>query len=200
MTQNATKQIAQMINRINEKNPYYVVIGAVVALLVLDYICVLQFQVRTLSSLNPKTKTLADDYDSTNNNIKRLPQYQKEVRRLEGQLERVSRKIRTREEIPQILENISVVANENGVHIEQIMPNTTVEEPILKNNDGQYFIVPIIVEGRSSYHDFGRFFNQLEEEGVLLNVPDFTIAANAQEPRLHRVKLTINAIVLEKTL
>lgn len=192
-------QLSQVIAKINEKNPYYLIIGLLFVILILDYMLVMQFQLRTLSSLNPKIKTLAEEVTTTRNNIRRLSQYKEEIARLGGELERINQRIRRREEIPHILENISVLANKNGVKIEQIMPDTQLDEPILKNNEGQYFPVPIIIEAKSGYHNFGRFLNQMEEEGVLMNVSEFTIAANAQDMRWHSIKLTINTIVFDKT-
>jgi len=196
---NAKTEFTNVITKINEKNPYYLIGGFLLLLLIVDYLVVMQFQLRTLSTLSPKIKSLSNELNGTENNIQRLPQYKKEIERLSALLERINIKIRTKEEVPMILENISVIANRNGVRIEQIMPDTTTMDPILQNESGAYYSIPIVVEAKSGYHALGHFLNDLEKEGALLSIPDFTIGHNKSEPRASIVKLTLNAIVLEKT-
>lgn len=191
------EQFNKLITKINEKNPYYLLIGVLFLILIVDYLVIMQFQLRTLGSLNPKIKTLSEELSGTKNNIQRLSQYEDEIKKLNRQLGRFIRRVKGKEEIPQALENISVIANKNGVKIEQIMPDTSTNEPVLQNSEGQYFIIPVIIEAKAGYHNFGRFLNQMEEEGVFLNVADFTLAANLKEGRLHTIKLTVDTIVLE---
>ncbi len=198
MAKNVKEEFGKVIAKINEKNPYYLIAGFLVLLLIVDYLVVMQFQLRTLSTLSPKIKGLSDELSVTENNIQRLPQYKKEIERLSSSLERINKKVRTKEEIPMILENISVIANRNGVKIEQIMPDTTTTDPILQNDSGAYYSIPIVVEAKSGYHELGRFLSDLEREGALLSIPDFTIGHNKSEPRANIVKMTLNVIVLEK--
>lgn len=193
-----SEQVFKIIDRINEKNPYYIVIGICVAFLIADYFVILQFQLRSLGSLNPKITTLSQELTSVQNNIQRLPQFKQERERLQAELEKTNRKIRTKEEVPVLLENISLIANRNGVRIEQIRPDQAVDKPILTNEDGKYFSIPVVVEAASGYHHFGRFLNQLETEGDLVTIPDFMIASSDKDTQRHRIKLTINAVVFEK--
>jgi Tfp pilus assembly protein PilO len=192
------EQINQGVMKINEKNPYYLLIGLLVAILIIDYIAVMQFQLRTLSSLNPKIKSLSEEVTSTKNHIQRLAQYQTEIKRLNEKLNRFTLLVRGREEIPRALENVSIVANKNGVMIQQIMPDTNLGEPALKTKEGRYYVIPISLEAKSGYHNFGRFLNQLEAEGVFLNIADFSIASNPKDIRPHNIKLTIDTIILEQ--
>jgi len=67
----------------------------------------------------------------------------------------------------------------------------------LKNNDGKYFALPILIECRSGYHDFGRFLTEIEKNDVFLMIEKFTITANTQDMLKHSIKLTVNAIILE---
>lgn len=192
------EQASRIIARINEKNPYYVVIGIFIALLVVDYFLVLQFQMRSLNSLNPKITSLSQELQSAQNNIQRLPQFQQERDRLKAQLDKTNRKIRTKEEVPVLLENVSLIANRNGVRIEQVRPDRAIDKPILTNEDGQYFSMPVVVEASSGYHHFGSFLNQLETEGDLVTIPEFVITASDKDTQRQRINLTINAIVFEK--
>ncbi len=192
------QQFSQVFTRINEKNPYLFLIGLLVTILVLDYFCIMQFQIKVLSSLNSKTHSLAQDLKTNKDNIARLDQYRKELNKLNEQLEKIGHKMKSKDEIPLILENITRMADENGLKIDQIMPGTMALESLLKNNEGQYFLIPVVMEAQGGYHDFGRFLNQLEKEEVLFTIPYFTISANNNDPFQHLIKLTINAIIFEK--
>ena len=198
MNSKIPEQILGLITKINEKNPYYLVVGLIVVILIVDYFCVMQFQLNTVGSLGSRIATLSQELETTETNIQRMSQYQIEVERLREKLERMSGKIRTREEVPLLLENISRIANKHAVQIEQIMPDKTEGEPILQNSDGEYFSIPVSIEARAGYHDFGRFLNELERDGDFFRVPEFVIAASSDDPMRHAIKLMINAIVFEK--
>ena len=193
------EQIVKVIAKINEKNPYYTVGLFLLVLFLADYFLVMQFQLRTLQSLSPKIMTTAKDLETAKSDITKIAQYQNQAKQLKEKLKKISNKIKSREEVPLILGNISKVAESNGVRIEQIMPNTARTEPILKNSDGQYFSVPISIEAKAAYHNLGRFINQLEIEEGFLSVPDFVISASTDDPTREDIKLTINAIIFEKT-
>jgi Tfp pilus assembly protein PilO len=200
---NPQEELKGFLTKMNEKNPYSAVLGVVAVLLLIDFLAVMRFQIKMLiggpDSLGAKISSLSQEIKTAKTEIARMPQYQAELKQLSEKLKKINRNVKTKEEIPVIMENLSRVANANGVRIEQIMPNTAVTEPVLKNNDGQYFSIPIMIEAKSAYHDFGRFLNQLEREEGLLSMPSFAIAANPVDPLTHQVKLTINAIIFEPT-
>jgi len=191
-------KISELISKANEKNPYYVICGFLVLLLLVDYFCVLQFQIGALNSLSPQIATLSNDIHTANTNIQKSPQYRTDLKFLKEKLNKVNLKIRSKEEVPLILENISRIANKNGLKIEKIIPQTAEADPILKNEDGQYFSVPIDIEAKSSYHDFARFINQLETEEIFLMIPEISILKNNDDMMHHSIVLLINAIVFEK--
>ena len=191
------QKISNIVAKINEKNPYYLIIGVMVLLLVVDFFLFMHPQMKILMSLNPEITEMSRDIKTTENNIKRLPQYRTELTSLGAQIDVINEKIKSREEIPMILENISRIASLNGVRIDQIVPNTGVIESVLKNDKGEYFAIPIVLEAKSGYHDFGRFMNQLEEDISYFQVPSFMITTNAANPRKHNIQLTINAVVFE---
>jgi len=197
MKTDVKENITKTVNAINAKNPFLLIGIVLLVVFILDYLFVMQFQLGTLRSLSPKIKELSEEVKTTKKNIELLPQFRKELTRLSGELGDINRKIRTRQDIPAILEDISRLANKNGVKIQQIMPNTSVEKSLLQNEDGQYFSIPIIMEARSGYHQFGKFLNQLENEDVLLQTRDFTIAAS-KESLSHAIKITFDAIIVER--
>jgi hypothetical protein len=54
------------------------------------------------------------------------------------------------------------------------------------------------VEGLGSYHEVGKFINQLETEQMFLQISNFSMGSDDVDPARHRIKLTIDAIVFEK--
>jgi Tfp pilus assembly protein PilO len=198
MANQVMEKISGIISGLNEKNPYYVICGFLVLLLLADYFLVLQFQIGSINSLSPKIATLTRDIQTTKANIERIPQHKIDLEKLSGQLNKVNHKMRSKEEAPLILESVSRIANKNGVKIEKILPRTSQAEPVLDNDDGQYFSIPVDVEAKSSYHDFARFINQLETEEIFLSILEFSILENHSNAMHHTIQLMISAVVFEK--
>jgi Tfp pilus assembly protein PilO len=191
-------QLVKLIQKINEKNPYYTIIAGIIVLLVIDYFVLLQFQFSSLRALNPRLTTLSQDLRNTRNNLKQMDKFQNEIKQLTVQSQDLNSKIKSKEEIPLILDSINRLANKNGVVIEQIVPNTMTEDVIMKNNDGQYLAVPVKVEAYGAYHNFGRFLNQLENEEKFFTISDFNIIENAQDPVHHSINLTLRVLIFEQ--
>jgi len=197
-TSDIKTSVSDFFNRLNEKNPYYVIGGCLLVLFLIDFFLVMQFQFKTLGNLNEKITAQHTNISKTQQDIQRFAAYQNELKRLQTKYERIESQVRFKDQLPLILENISRIANENGLHTDQMMPNTALTEPLSKNNDGEYFTIPIQVEGTSEYHDFGRFLNQLENEEIFMRVPEFVIRAARDDQSRHEIELTLEAIVFEK--
>lgn len=181
-----------------KKYPFYATVGLLLILLLIDYFGILRFQLNTLMSLDTKTTKLSMELQTAKTDMQRMPRYRQEVVDRKNQVAEINRKVNSREDVPLVLENISRIANRNDVKIERIMPDTSSHKPVLQNNTGKYFSIPIIIEARSGYHDFARFLNQLEAEGVFLDIPQFTIATNRGDSRKHVIKLTLHTVVFEE--
>ena len=96
-----------------------------------------------------------------------------------------------------ILENISLLANKNGIKIDQIMPYPQDQSVLLKDKIRKYYALPILLDARGSYHDVGRFLFQIEDENDFLKVDTFTFSSGSSF-RVHRFKLTLKAVVYEE--
>ncbi len=191
------EQVSAAVIKVSEKNPYYTLGAFLLVVFLLDYFLVMQFQLRTLYHLSPKASTLAAEVRQTRQDIARIPQYQNEIRQLDQKARALNSKIRTREQIPLIIDSIMRLARKNGLRIEQIMPNSALSEPILRDNEGQYFSIPLVVDARGGYHNFGRFLNQMEHEEAFLSVGDFKIEPNPTDATHHDIKVTLDAVVFE---
>ena len=195
---NIQEEISKLIAKINAKNPYYMLGGILLVIFLLDYFLIVQFQFSNLRSINPKISAKSQEFREAKKNIEQLGQYNQQVKDLKEKRNQVSYRVKSKDEIPLILEHISRIANKNNVKVEQMMPITSSQKEVLKNNEGKYFSVPISVEAVSSYHDLGRFLYDLEFGEEFLSISNFTISANPADTAHHFVYFTIMAIILEK--
>ena len=187
----------KVIAKINEKNPYYLVIGALVFLLIMDYFLIMRFQLGALSALGPRRLEIADQFRQLESGLSRMDKNQEQILALNEKLASLEKRIKTTNEIPSILEEISRAANQRKVVIEQIIPDTNLGNSVLKMSGGQYYFLPIAIEARSRYHDFARFLNDMEETGVMLKVGQMNISGTADNPRIHRIRVNVQAVIFE---
>ncbi|HOY09366.1 MAG TPA: type 4a pilus biogenesis protein PilO, partial [Candidatus Omnitrophota bacterium] len=115
-------QMGSVVNKINEKSPFFLMAGIFVVILGVFYLFPLQFQLKTLQAINPKLEELNRDVAETRNNILRVNQYKKELARLEDKYQNLQRRIKRKEDVPFLLENISRIADKHSVKVEQILP------------------------------------------------------------------------------
>lgn len=195
---NITQLIFAKVGALEEKKRYYVLAGILLIIFLLDYFLIMQPQLKTLMTLNPKITILAKDFKKAKEDIPRFHQYQQEVVKLREKKIAIGTKILAKEEIALVLENISRIANRQGVRINQIMPLKDSQQLVLTNEDGRYDTLPILIDAKGGYHDFGRFFNQIEQDPIFMSITDFDMTANTSDPAHHTVRMTITAYVLEK--
>ena len=190
-------KILNSLPQVSDKNRKFILGGILFLIFVVYYFVIMQPQLSTLRALNPEIMVITQDLQRAKDDIARMATYKKQVAELQNKVNQLGGGIKSREEVPRILERISLLANKYRMRIDQIMPLAENQELLLKNNDGKYFALPILIECRSGYHDLGRFLNEMGQNDVSLTIDKFTITANSQNLLKHSIKLTINAIILE---
>ena len=186
-----------LISKVNDKNPWIVVFVAIGLILAIYYVVFLQGKLKELTEITTTIDNSRQALDVTKNDIQRYVQYQEELKNLQRKLETLSKKIKSKEEIPGALQNLSQLSSKNGVKIEQLMPDTDRGKVLLKNNEGKFVAVPVIIGAKSTYHNFGRFLNALERQGIFSGVADFGLMVNPDDSNQHLVKLVLNIIIYE---
>ena len=195
---NALEKISEAIPKIDEKSRYIILGGVLILIFLVDYFLVMQPQLKTLRALNPKITLLAGEVKTAEENIRKIDFYQAELVKLRDKVDVVNRRIMGKEEVPLIMEKISRIARNNSVKIDQIMPLKGSEEQVMKNNEGKYLALPIRLDARSGYHDFGRFLNEIERNDTFFNVSNFTFMADGNDNMRHVAKLTLKVVIFEK--
>ncbi len=192
--------IDKLLNKLpqaDEKNKKFILGGILLFIFLIYYFVIMQPQLSTLRTLNPEIMLITQDLKKIETDVTQMAQYRKQVEVLQKKVDQVGGGIKTKEDVPRILEQISRMANKYRIRIDQIMPLVENQEVLLKNNDGKYMALPIAIDCQGGYHDFGRFVNDIEQNNASLKVDRFTITANTQDMLKHSIKLTLNAILLE---
>ena len=197
MKKEIADKIAVIFDKVDGNNRYYVFVGLLLLIFLLDYFFLMSPQLASLRKINPEIKIIADEINKTKSDMQKLDDYKNDLVSLTDRIEESNLKVKSRAEVPVILEHIASVASETGVKIDQIMPDSLEQELLTENNQRRYYDLPIYMEARSGYHDFGRFLNKLVETDILLRVGDFTIVSTSDK-RYHLVKLTFRATVFEE--
>ncbi|VAX37705.1 hypothetical protein MNBD_UNCLBAC01-159 [hydrothermal vent metagenome] len=193
---NILDKIFTFWNGLNEKQRYGVFVGILVFFLLLNYFFLMNPQLKSLGKMNVEIKELTQKLERTTANTQRIVQYRTQVAKFRKEIQDLNDKIKAKTEMPLILERISRIANQNGVKIDQIMPDTGEQEVLLKEETKHYFVLPVFINARSSYHDLGRFINRLESDKIFLNVKSFTIEAQ-NDSKNHDIRLTLEVIAFE---
>lgn len=199
MENKVKEKFSEAVGQINEKNPYALLFIVIIVVLLLDYFFVMRMQIKVINSLTPRITDSSNELERTRKNIARLPQFKTEMKELDDKVGLINTKIHSKNDLPFVLEKISLMANHNGVKIEEIAPDRGDEVSLLKNDQGEYFAIPIILQIQSGYHQFGAFLSQLEREEIFMQIPEFTISDDGGDPREHRIMLRLNAVMFEET-
>lgn len=192
-----SEKFGPLLEKIDEKNFYYIFGGILVFIFLLDYFVLMRPQLNSLSKITPEINLLKEDIDKAQGDMQRIEEYRTKVIKLQKDLKQSQKRVRPRTEVPLILERVSRIAKESKVTIDQMMPVTEDMELILENPSRDFYTIPITVEARSGYHNFGKFLNKLEEADVYLDADRFVLSTR-KGSRAHRVDLTLLTIVYDE--
>jgi Tfp pilus assembly protein PilO len=195
---NIIDEMSKKLPSIDEKNRKYVLLVMVLVIFMVFYFVGFGPQLATLNKINPELKVLTENLDQAQIDIQRESEYRKSINEYEKQFDNINQRINDREKIPQLLKQISVIANKHNVRIDQVLPRVESQDLLLENSDGSFFALPILVEARTSYHDFGRFLNELEVGDLSLTIDEMTLTANERERLAHLARITLKTIVFDE--
>jgi len=191
------EKISSFFEKVDGNNRYYVLVGFMAFIFLLDYFVLMRPQLVALGKINPEIMAVSKKIKKAKTDMKQLDTYQSNLDTLSKKFEEANLKVKSRDEVPIILEHIANIAGETGVKIDQIMPDTLDQELLTENNQRRYYDLPIYIEARSGYHNLGKFLNKLKQNDISLRIGAFTIIAT-DDTRYHLVKLTFRATVYEE--
>ena len=137
------EKIASVFTKLEGKNLYYVFVGVLVLVFLLDYFILMRPQLAALGKINPEIRTLSENINKAKEDIDKLNTYKADLERASKKFTEANVKVKSRDEISVILEYIAYVANDTGVKIDQIMPDMIAQEPLTQNDQRKYYDLPI---------------------------------------------------------
>ena len=190
------EKFLSLFKNINQRNRNLLLGGILLFAFLLDYFVLMHPQIIALTTMNPKIKTLSEDIQRAQNDIQNINRFLEEVIQLRKKLEEINARVRSKEEIPMILERIALLANQYGIKIDSMMPDPQQQEVLLQDSERIYYSLPISVEAGSNYHNLGRFLNAIDQDQVFISLENFSIKTTADITR-HALKLTFKAVIFE---
>ncbi|MCK5015391.1 MAG: type 4a pilus biogenesis protein PilO, partial [Candidatus Omnitrophica bacterium] len=169
------EKISSVFSKVDGKNRYFVFVGILFAVFLLDYFLLMRPQLSALKKISPEIKSVSDNIKKAKEDIKKLKIYRADLQKVSEKFAAANLKVKSRNEVSFILEYIAYVASEAGVKIDQIMPDTLSQELLTENDQRKYYDLPIYMEARSSYHNFGHFLNKIEQNDISLRIGTFSI-------------------------
>jgi type IV pilus assembly protein PilO len=190
--------ITQKIKKLDPKYRY-VLFGAVLLFVfLLNYLIILRPLLGSIGKMSAKTSELSQNLQNVKSDIARIDQNRSQLEKIRGQINEVKIKIRNKQEVPLILEDITRIASRTGVKIDQLMPLKDQQEVLAKSENMKYYSMPILIQARSAYHDLGRFLAQLEADKIFYTIANMSISGNPKETARHMVQLTVKSVISEK--
>lgn len=189
--------IIQQLKKLDPKYHYVILGGALLFVFLLNYFILLKPLLGSLNKVNTQISELKHNIDDVKNDIARVGQNRDQLEKIRSEVKEVKIKIRSGQEVPLILEDMSRIASAQGIKIDQLMPLKDQKVLLAKQKDVEYYALPILVQARSAYHDLGRWLAQLEEEKIFYGVGSLSIVANTNDTMRHQVQVTVKAAIFE---
>jgi Tfp pilus assembly protein PilO len=115
-----------------------------------------------------------------------LPQFREEVRRLEGELEKLLRILPARRNTPELLRRIRTLAEQGDFDILRVQPGRFIERDF-------YSEWPISISVNGSYHNLALFFDRISRFSRILNIDDLQVTSLKRSGSQHTLQAKFQA-------
>ncbi len=192
------EDIISKFNELDIKARYAALAVILVLVFLLDYFLIMNFQLKFLQNSNAEINTLSADTARVQADKQRVHQMRQGLESSRTQLKAMNVKIRSVEEVPSILDDISRLANEVGVKIDQLVPRKENQETLITSPEGNFYALPINIQAHGGYHPWGRFLNRLEGSNLYFSLSDLRIVGDAKDRNNQLITATIKVILTDK--
>ena len=188
----------EKLKELDARHLYMILFGVMLLFALADFALVMRAQLGLVGSLDTKIVGLKKDIEDLSTNKQRLELFNTQL-----DLARLARKnfaamVHRKDEVPEVLNRISNIANEVGVKIDQLTPQALGADPLVQNEDGKYYPMNISVRVSAGFHQLGRFLNRLERERVFWLLENLTIEADPKDIQRQDAKVNMKILILEK--
>lgn len=171
-----------------DKKTMALIVFIFLLLFYIDFNFAVKLQLKGIKTLTPKIIKLKKDLNSLAKDLtvmQDLKNKQMEVRQ-SGTFQ--AKKIITREQIPQLLEDISDIANRNQVKINKINKVSPSKE---SKSEEEKIALDLVCD----YHHLGSFINALENAEKFISIEEIKITPNTSDYFQQNIKLVLKTYV-----
>lgn len=117
---------------------------------------------------------LQTQYTEQQNILANLPRFKQELKMMQESFEQSLKMLPEAREIPDLLTNITNLAQESGLEINLFQPKPEISQ-------GFYAQIPVDMRVTGRYHQLGVFFDKLAQLPRIINIVDTKITAQASK-------------------
>ncbi len=171
----------------------------------LDCSVILKFQHQGIRNLEPKIKKVKQDLDNLNRDLVNMQNIKAKQASIDKGASKIKRVI-SKDQMTLLLENISDMANKNGVKILQMTPTNELSQSKIAitrkpQGSGLAFFsqsqATLTLDLICEYHQLGKFINDLENAEFYIDVESIKIMPWQGEILKQRVNLVVRMYVEE---
>ncbi len=191
-------QIVEKFNQLDIKIRYGIFVGVLLAIVVLDIFTIMGFQWLSLQKIDSENLTLQQNIERLKMELQSINQIKAGLSNSRAQLEAMNVKIRPVADKDAILEDISRLANEEDVKIDQLSPQTESQQVLISTNTVKYYALPVVIQATSGYHTFGHFINRLESAKLFFILTNLEIENHGVDIYHHSINATLKVVLSDK--
>lgn len=191
-------RIRDTVEILLERHKKEVVVGAILVVVLLNFIWILIPLASTLYRTSVQIGTLSTE-------VKAVREDEANENKITQTLEKIKARLAASEEhvasgdIYRYLEALSKIASDSGVRIVKVQPIIKVESALSKKSDQDkkssiYQMASFEISASSGYHSVGRFLAQLEANPVFIKVMRVVIQTSELSAQTHDVTLQIQMV------
>ncbi|MBD3426179.1 MAG: type 4a pilus biogenesis protein PilO [Candidatus Omnitrophica bacterium] len=148
-----------------------------------------------LSRTSRVVNDLNDKIDLVSSRVRRLNQTTKRLEALREEQASYAEQLPVEKDIPKLLEGLASMAKSSKVKILSITPSELRADTKVPGSEKYYKEMPIRITAKSGYHQLGHFVSNLERGKRLIIIKDLSIRNSSGTPRMHDVRIVLNAYV-----
>lgn len=179
----------------DQKNRMYLILGAVLLFSSLYFILMIFPNFSGLARTSTEINKLNFQINLVNSRVKKLNEMTRQLDAAKKEFQSYAKGLPSEKEIPEFLENLSVIAKDSGLKILGITPSQ-LKKAVGADKTSQYYReMPVNISAKSGYHQLGYFINSVENGERFVTVKDLKIWYDPKMPRMHNVAIVLTTYV-----
>lgn len=176
-----------------DKKKIYLILFACLVFVYLDSSLIMKLQVKGIKSAGPRIIKLKQDLNNLVKDLARMQELKSKQGQKNKQVSLQLKKIIPEDQIAQLLQDISGIANKNEVKILQIKPSP--QSAVLAGALGKYSPLLVALDLSCEYHKLGHFIDDLQDGQIFVEVESINIESRPGDYFKQNVNLVLRTYV-----